>query len=210
MTFSLICFAIFSSNYLSFLMSVTAVGRNIQVKQVGTSATIPSNNYGRLMYYLSCVSSVVDFEIPYKYRNYSNYYSLSYSEKKELVVLCALLQPSLFMENHLFICDDEGRILTDYSNDFFEITETNVGLHVSEEIVIAGKRVRALKIMIFKPRWLINNYRDPLRAVIDILESSSDSPPPSRQLTYSSRPSSNYSSRPSSNYSSDNSCCSIA
>ena len=146
-------------------MSLTALGHSLELEKISTKTTVPDNDYAKLMYYLNCVSSIVDFDIPRKYINYDEYYNLSYSEKKELLALCILLEPSLFTNSHLFILDENGEILKTSNNEFYELKATQFGLHINSEILIAGKMVRALKIMIFDSYWMRKFYYNPIKSI---------------------------------------------
>ena len=139
------------------------IGERTQIKSTGTRCEVPDHPVGRLMYYLGACESIVSIGIPREYRDYDNYYRLSTGERKEVVRLAELLDPELFIRHGVMIQHDG--LCGDYSNEFYEITNTRLGLAVSRSFVIGGQQVRTLKIMTFKRSWMENNYYGPLRQI---------------------------------------------
>ena len=152
-----------------------AQARHVGYKATGRTVTVPSNNFARLMYYLNCVASITDLDkiIPSSLRDYNEYSSLTYSEKKQLVKLCFILTPKFFVQNKVFINDDELHILPENtSNQFYEVNDTRIGVHINSGLTIAGRRVTVSKYMVFERNWIKNNWENPISAVADILDSS--------------------------------------
>ena len=141
-------------------MSITAVGTEVVVRPVGEKVTVPDDPYAKLMYYLSCVQCVVDYDIPHRLFDYSKYLNLTSSEKDEVVAYCTILKPSIFEDNNVFIPVDNA--LIELGNQFYEISAVSVGIHVNESFVTAGQTVRTQKVMLYKYSWLVNNYYKPL------------------------------------------------
>ena len=53
----------------------------------------------------------------------------------------------------------------DCSNEFYEITNTNLGFHANEYISIGGVEVKVRKIMAIKGQWIENNFVKPLEDI---------------------------------------------
>ncbi|CAF2156162.1 unnamed protein product [Rotaria magnacalcarata] len=61
-------------------------------------ANVPNNDVARLMYYLNCVYTVIEYNDNNirRYRNCQNWSSLSSEEVRVLLVLCLTLSPDVF------------------------------------------------------------------------------------------------------------------
>ena len=139
-----------------------------RIRATGTTCRVPDHPVARLMYYLGACESIVSIGIPRAYRDYDNYYDLSARERTEIVQLALLLDPDLFIRNGVMVQNDG--LCGDSNNEFYEITNTRLGLAVSRSFVIGGQQVRTLKIMTFKRSWMENNYYGPLREIRRALE----------------------------------------
>ena len=65
----------------------------IRIKDDSVKTTIPNNDIARLMYYLKCVSSVLNYKGLSQYTNYNKYYELSSKEKNEVIQLANIFNP---------------------------------------------------------------------------------------------------------------------
>ena len=142
-------------------MSATLGYNSLKVEAIGQKVYVPDNDYARLMYYLSCVFTVIQYDADTKFSNYNNYYLLTEEEKAALIVLVLLFQPEIFLDAHVFIFNS-SLVPYGYSNEFYKITDEKIGVHVNQEIFISGKAVRVLKIMACNENWLRQNYINPL------------------------------------------------
>lgn len=131
-------------------------------ENITSTATIPNDCVARLMYYLECIETVTNFGIPYSLRNYSNYRSLDSEDKRNLLRYCQALTIRVLQAAKLFILVDD-RDMKNTSNEFYKITQETQSFGMTRDIVIAGKRVRAVKIMFFSMEWANRNYINPLR-----------------------------------------------
>ncbi|KAK8837357.1 hypothetical protein M9Y10_036790 [Tritrichomonas musculus] len=134
----------------------------LNIRATGSTANVPNHPMARLMYYLRTVNSLIDFDIPYDLRDYSNYDSLSFDEENQVLMLSTLLSPDLFIEKGIMI--NEPRLCPNCNNEFYEISAIQSRVAVTQEFVVGGKRVRTLEIMAFKPIWLESNYIAPIKA----------------------------------------------
>ena len=150
-------------------MSSATLGINkFSVEKTGVKAEVPNTNLARLMYYLSCIFTVIQYKESNRLSDYQNYYYLTEDEKKTVLALATLFDPKIFFEAKIFVLDN-GLLTGNFGNEFIKITDERVGVHVNQEIMIGGRSVRVLEIMAVKTSWLQNNYYDPLRGLFNEL-----------------------------------------
>lgn len=111
------------------------------------------------MYYLSCVTNLVDFDHPRSLTDYQNYDDLDYDDINSVLLFALLLEPKIFIENNIMI---QVSSLNNASNEFYKITNTRTAVAATREFVIGGKRVHTLEIMAFERSWLQRNYLNPI------------------------------------------------
>ena len=158
-------------------MSATLDYNSLKIEATGSETLVPNNNLAKLMYYLSCVFAVIQYNEDNKFSDYKHYYNLSKEDEKSVIVLALLLNPKLFLDAHIFVIEP-NLVPYGYNNEFYKITDQRIGVHVNEEIIIAGKAVRVLKIMACKEQWLNNNFYDPITSINKVSEY------PSNNYTY--------------------------
>lgn len=147
-------------------MSATLGMKNTTVKMFGGKANVPNNTMAKLMYYLHCVVTVIQYENSVL-TDYQNYDELSGKELLAVYDVAKLLNPSLFINAGIFILDQ--RLLVDTDNQFYEITDETVGVHVNQEIMIGGRSVKVLKIMACNMLWLNRNYYRPIQEIDSLI-----------------------------------------
>lgn len=157
------------------------------IRATGTTTTIPDNPMARLMYYLNSVNTLVDFGIPNDLCDYRYYYNLSFDEENQVLMLAGLLSPDLFINKGIMI--NEPRLCPDANNEFYEISDIQQAIAITEEFTIAGRQVHTLRIMAFKMAWLENNYINPMKSYLPriraLANGTADSYRP-RTITYNS------------------------
>ena len=117
--------------------SATIGMNNVRVRPFGNLVTIPNDPIAKLMYYLDCISTLIKYD-DNTFTDYQNYHLLSDEETVSVYILAKLLNPSLFIKANIILLD--SRLLLDNSNNqFYEITDETIGVHVNEEIMIGGK-----------------------------------------------------------------------
>ena len=141
-------------------MSVSLGYQSLNVKPIGQTVTVPDNSLARLMYYLDCVFTVIQYDQSSRLTDYQNYYLLSKEEEQTVLGLVALFNPKIMSDLSLFIV---SRDLVPYgsSNEFYQITDDRIGVHVNSEVVIGGRVVKVLKIMACTEDWIYRNYINP-------------------------------------------------
>ena len=144
-------------------MSVNLNYQSLDVKPIGRTVTVPDNNLARLMYYLDCVFTVIQYDQSSRLTDYQNYYLLSKEEEQTVLGLVALFNPKVMSDLSLFIV---SRNLVPYgsSNEFYQITDDRIGVHVNSEVVIGGRVVKVLKIMACTEDWIYRNYINPAQS----------------------------------------------
>ena len=143
-------------------MSIGLASKRFTVKDITIRVFIPDNPKAKLMYYLSCISNVLNTNKLNRYTNYSQYYFIPDSEIPDIVALATIFSPEIMIKSGIFLIDE----YIDLGNRFLEITGETMGIHANQEMVIGGIVVRVLKIMLCKKIWLKNYYFEP---IVDIL-----------------------------------------
>ena len=141
----------------------------VSVKPFGERTTVPDDDVAKLMYYLSCVDTVINYNEIDRLTDYENYDLLSVDSMTELFKLVLLFNPKIFVDAGIFILDDS---LLPYGmdNQFYEITDERIGLHVDDVIFIGGRTVKVLKVMACNESWLLRNYLRPWENILDKTE----------------------------------------
>ena len=184
---------------------------NLKVQTFGERTSVPDDDVAKLMYYLSCVDTVINYNEIDRLTDYENYDLLSVDSMAELFKLVLLFNPKIFIETGIFILD-EYLLPYGFDNQFYQITDERIGIHVNNEIMIGGRTVQVLKVMACNQRWLDRNYFRPWNNLLDLTEkyqrykTSFYIPPPPPKPIYTPRPRTFYTPpKPSYNsYSSNN------
>ena len=78
-------------------MSSATLGINkFSVERIGVQVQVPNTNLARLMYYLKCIFTVIQYYESNKLSDYQNYYYLTEDEKKTVLALATLFDPKIF------------------------------------------------------------------------------------------------------------------
>ena len=151
----------------------TLAREKTSVAKTGISTSVPNDARARLMYYFSCICSVLQLENSEgqaKFRNYSTYQEIrTLGEKKALLALCALLRPDLLEGKCIFNLET-----LDCGNEFFDITNSTTVFNASESVLIGGQRTRVNKIMAYKSSWMNRNFLEPFKELhqeVQLIES---------------------------------------
>ena len=166
---------------------------NVKVQTFGERTSVPDDDVAKLMYYLSCVDTVINYNEIDRLTDYENYDLLSVDSMAELFKLVLLFNPKIFIETGIFILD-EYLLPYGFDNQFYQITDERIGIHVNNEIMIGGRTVQVLKVMACNQRWLDRNYFRPWNNLLDLTEkyqrykTSFYIPPPPPKPIYTPRP----------------------
>ena len=144
--------------------------KRFHVQPIGETVTIPNDDVARLMYYLSCVDTVIEHDnTDDMLTDYENYDLLNVNQLTVLFSLVTLFDPKIFINGGIFILDPllvpEGS-----DNEFYQITDERVNFHFNDEIMIGGKICKILKVMVCNTSWLLRFYYNPLKNIMSLAE----------------------------------------
>ena len=159
-------------------MSLDFNYQSLDIKPTGSLVDIPENKLAKLMYYLDCVLSVIQYAQDTKYTDFHNYYLLTKEDEEVVKNLVILFNPKLMLELKLFIIAP-NLIPYGQTNKFYEITDKRLGLHASNNVIIEGKSINVLKIMACKEVWINKYFTEPMDEYIE--EYISAAPPAQAQ-----------------------------
>ena len=149
-------------------MSATLAMKNVKVRAFGTTTTVPNNSIAKLMYYLDCVASVIDVD-DRRLTDYQNYDELTWEQLKEVHNIATKYSPDIFQSHKIFLVNRD--LLNNSSNnEFYEITDETIGIHVDKEIIIGGRVTKVNKIMVCNNSWLSENYFSPISEIDKFFE----------------------------------------
>ena len=145
-------------------MAAVLMRERVGLEKTGKPCTVPNNRRAQIMYYLNCVSHVLELKDSNIRRltNYSQYSSLSNDEETQLLYLAVLLSPDELIGKVFFPSDE---LCGDRNNTFYELSKVRSTFAVSSSVFIGGEQKRVTKIMTFKRVWMTNNYIEPLKAL---------------------------------------------
>lgn len=137
---------------------------NYDVKMFGQTVNVPDAPVAKIMYYLDCVCTAIDYDDNdiQRYRNYSNWMNMSDEEDKLIFVLAAALSPDE-LEDRVFF--ENATLCPTTSNQFYEIGQVRNQVLVVQSIVIGGRSRQVKKMMAYTSGWMQRNYHQPMRAL---------------------------------------------
>ena len=145
-------------------MSINLDFNSLNVEKIGRTVNVPNNDLARLMYYLNCISAVIQYDEQNKLIDYQRYYDLNKEEENAVYALAIVLNPKIFIDAKVLVINP-NLVPQGYNNEFYRITDDRVGFHVNEEIVIGERVVRVLKIMACSSSWLEKYYFKPMENI---------------------------------------------
>ena len=80
--------------------------QNSRVYAFGERTSVPNDNVAKLMYYLSCVDIVINYNEIDRLTDYQNYDLLTKDDMVELFKLVLLFNPKIFIDAGIFIIDE--------------------------------------------------------------------------------------------------------
>ncbi|CAF3451384.1 unnamed protein product [Rotaria socialis] len=135
-----------------------------------TQVQVPDNSIAKLMYYLDCLCTLVEYDESAlnRLRDFRNYDDLSEAEIRLLYVTCVTLDPDDFIGKILFE-DQDGDLCGASLNRMFDIGNVRRSLVVADSIVLAGRTRQVTKVMVYRPEWLNKFYTRPIAQLTAIL-----------------------------------------
>lgn len=124
---------------MAFLQST-----NYDVKAFGRNVTIPNSDIAKVMYYLDCVCTVIDYNDGniQRYRNYSNWANMSDQEDRLIFILALALSPDELDDKVFF---NSSQLCGNSNNQFYEIGQVKNQVLVVSSIVIGGQQRQVKK-----------------------------------------------------------------
>ena len=150
---------------------------NISIIPIGERNNVPNDNVAKLMYYLSCVDTVINYQGIDKLSDFRNYERLTVDDMTDLFKLVLLFNPEIFLNANIFILQTDP-LPNGADNQFYEIINERIGIHINNQIVIGGRTVQVMKFMVCNPAWLIRNYYRPWKNIFEIAKNYRYRPPP--------------------------------
>ena len=135
----------------------------IGIKDISNSVTVPDNPKAKLMYYLECMTTVlqldgIDADLR-RLTNYRRHSDLSHRDTLTLIHLCQVLSPYVLQDKCIFQSDV---LCGNMANKFYSIESVRNNLLVAGNIMIGGRSQRVSKIMTYTNAWLRKNYWNPM------------------------------------------------
>ena len=140
---------------------VTLGVNSLKIEKTGSSTIVSNNDIAKLMYYLDCVTAVIQYDVTSKYTDYERYYYLNTEDENIVIAMALICNPKIFIDAGIFLMNDD-LLPYDSENEFYKITDERIGIHVNQNIIIGGKNTKVLKIMACKKSWLMRNYFKPI------------------------------------------------
>jgi len=141
-------------------MSLDMDYQSMEVKDIDRTVTVPDNKLAKLMYYLACVFKVIQYDHNSRFTDFQNYNLLSNEEEQTVLGLVALFNPKIMVDLSIFIVSS-NLVPHDKPNEFYEITDDKIKVHVNSEVVIGGNVIKVLKVMACTKDWINRYYFNP-------------------------------------------------
>ncbi len=145
-------------------MSATLGMNKVNVQMFGETTQVPNDIVAKLMYYLNCVTVVIDYQKNNILTDYKHYYDLSAEQIAAVFEFGILFDPKIFINAGVFIVDSK-LLPYDSDNQFYKITDEKIGVHVNQNFMIGGKEVKVLNVMACNDSWLSRFYYAPIREI---------------------------------------------
>ncbi|CAF1400307.1 unnamed protein product [Rotaria sp. Silwood1] len=109
----------------------------LEFQRFGRTAHVPDADIAKVMYYLDCVCTVIEYDDNNirRYRNYSNWRNMSDEEDRFIFLLALTLSPNELEDKVFFNIPD---VCPDTNNAFYEIGQVKRQLMVVQSIIIDG------------------------------------------------------------------------
>ena len=136
--------------------------QNLEVKNVTHKRNVPDNKLAKLMYYLDCVSTVIESDIKKRYISYKSYYLLTKVEEQKILDLVSQYNIELMKELNLFKIEPDF-VPIDKENEFYDITDEIFEGKIKSEVIIDDVPKKVIKVMVCKQSWIEHYYEEPLK-----------------------------------------------
>ncbi|CAF1686319.1 unnamed protein product [Rotaria magnacalcarata] len=135
---------------------------NYDVKAFGKNVTIPDADIAKIMYYIDCVCTVIEYSDGdiRRYRNYANWANMSDEEDRLIFILAVALSPDE-LEDKVFF--NSPALCPNSNNQFYEIGQIRNQFLVVRSVFIGGQQRQVKKMMAYKQAWMQTFYFQPIR-----------------------------------------------
>ena len=122
----------------------------ISGSEFGHSIVVPTNAKSKLMYYLSCINTLMKKKgertepAMRKLCDYGKHHLLTEEETDKLVLICFMLSPDVLLNKCVFI---DNELCKDYDNNFFELSAVRNRFVVTRNLMIGGEQKTVHRIM---------------------------------------------------------------
>ncbi|XP_046857911.1 uncharacterized protein LOC124451345 [Xenia sp. Carnegie-2017] len=155
-----------SHNHLeksNFKMALAFQREQLGVQLKGDTVSVPDDPKAKLMYYLNCISTVLELDdMPSELTDFAYYYRLTEVQTDVLLELCLLLKPDLLNDKCIF---ERSDLPNGAYNKFLELSSIKTTMVATSNVMMGGRNVRVLKIMLYKPIWRRINFDEPMAAM---------------------------------------------
>ena len=138
---------------------------NYDFKPFGQTVEVPDTPIAKIMYYLDCVCTVIDYKDGdiRRYRDYANWDEMSDEEDRLIFILAIALSPDELEDKAFF---NSPQLCYESGNQFYEIGEVTNQLLVVHSVFIGGQQRKVKKIMAYKQSWMQKNFYEPIQQLI--------------------------------------------
>ncbi|OWF54639.1 hypothetical protein KP79_PYT04365 [Mizuhopecten yessoensis] len=142
----------------------------------GEVVKVTSNPRANLMFYIHCISNVLDLsEHPAnikKLRDYRNFHLLTDDEIDDLLIISVQFYPAVLIDKCIILNDDKcGK----YENRYVALADAHMDYPVVESMTIGGEEYQVMRAMYFTVSFAEEYYYIPMshfNSRLDILKSS--------------------------------------
>ena len=134
----------------------------LEVQEVDEKSEVPNNKRAKLLYYLKCVSKVIDSAIEERYTHFKAYILITYLEEQTILKLASTFNPTVMRNLNLFIIEPDF-VSVGKENEFYDISDERFAGKIKSEVVIEEVPRKVLKVMVCKESWIKKYYEEPLK-----------------------------------------------
>lgn len=134
----------------------------------GRSGFIPTDNIGKLSYYLYCLEQCMPGSIHAPLTNYENSFNFSQTDQETIITICCALKPSTLDNRVIFKASDDEiqAIKPGFSNAFLPVNEkivkTTPELGQNIPVGLNPNCFQAIQTMMYTETWITSFYFTPL------------------------------------------------
>ena len=144
--------------------------KEVKLNANGNIAPVADNAIAKIMYYLKCVSTVINRGDD-TLTEYQNYNELTGEELASVYEVAKIVDPSIFLNAGVFIVNP-NLITNTLDNQFFDVAQ--FGTNASPVVMVGGSVAKVLKIMVCRENWLSTYYYTPMKILNNSIGATND------------------------------------